>query len=104
MPKLWHCICFADGIEESQWDWARMGDFVFEPIRVNERAPGGERILRSFYDIGAFILTSVDVTVRQSQWWRALRKELPQVRFGARHAEAYEAVRRALMEEGWLSE
>jgi hypothetical protein len=83
---------------------ARMDDFVFEPIRVNERAPGGERILRSFDDIGAFILTSVDVTLRQSQWWRALRKELPQVRFGARHGEAYEAARRALMEEGWLFE
>jgi hypothetical protein len=81
-----------------------MGDFVFEPIRVNENAPGGERFLRSFDDIGTFIRTSVHVTLRQSKWWRALRKELPQVRFGARHAEAYEAARRALMEEGWLSD
>jgi hypothetical protein len=83
---------------------ARMGDFVFEPIQVNARAPGGERILRSFDDIGAFVLTNVDVTLRQSPWWRALRKELPQVRFGARHAEAYEAARRALKGEGWLAE
>jgi hypothetical protein len=81
-----------------------MGEFRFEPIRVNASAPGGECVLRTFDDIGAFILNNVDVRRRKSPCWQAIRQDLAQARFGARRAEAHMAMRRALFEEGWLAE
>jgi hypothetical protein len=33
-----------------------MGEFIFEPIEVNSTAPGGACVLRTFDDVGAFIL------------------------------------------------
>ena len=38
-----------------------MGVYVFEPIDVNANAPGGARVLRTFADVGAFILIAVDL-------------------------------------------
>ena len=37
-----------------------MDQFIFEPIGVNSNAPGGACILRTFDDVGAFILNNVD--------------------------------------------
>jgi hypothetical protein len=81
-----------------------MGEFRFEPIRVNASAPGGECVLRTFDDVGAFILIQVDVPRRKLPRWQAVRQDLAQARFGARRAEVHSAMRNALAEEGWLSE
>jgi hypothetical protein len=81
-----------------------MSQFVFEPIRVNASAPGGQRVLKTFDDVGAFILDNVDVARRKSPCWQAVRQDLLQARFGARRAEVHSAMRRALFEEGWLAE
>jgi hypothetical protein len=80
-----------------------MNEFVFEPIEVNADAPGGARVVRSFDDIGAFILNSVDLTRRLSERWQAVRQNLIQARFGARRAEVHAAMRKALAAEGWLA-
>jgi len=66
-----------------------MTEFVFEPIGVNARAPGGERILRNFDDVGAFILMRVDPNFRKSPWWQAVRKELSQTRYGSGSPPGY---------------
>jgi hypothetical protein len=76
----------------------------FEPLRLNSKAPGGERVLKSFDVIGTFILTRAEVNFRSLPSWQAVRKELPQARFGARRKETYVAMRAALSEEGWLAE
>ena len=80
-----------------------MAEFIFEPIRVSASAPGGECVLRTFDDVGAFILNNVDVSHRKSPRWQAVRQDLAQARFGARRAEVHSATRKALAEEGWLS-
>ena len=80
-----------------------MSDEHFEPIRLNSKAPGGERILRNFDDVAAFMLLHVDWAFRRQPWWQAVRDELPQARFGARQMEAHNAMRAALSEEGWLA-
>jgi hypothetical protein len=77
--------------------------YSFEPIRLNESAPGGAYVLRSFEEVTAFALIRVHANRRNLQWWVVLRKELRNVYAGTRHAEAYAAARRALAEEGWLS-
>jgi hypothetical protein len=77
---------------------------TFEPIRLNARAPGGERVLKSFDDIGAFILMRVELRFRELPWWQAVRKDLAQARFGARQKETHAAMRNALWEEGWLAD
>jgi hypothetical protein len=76
--------------------------FVFKPIRINASAPGGARELRTFDDIGAFILTNVEVTRQLAPHWTAVQRYLIQARFGARRAEVYLAMRDALSAEGWL--
>jgi hypothetical protein len=76
----------------------------FEPIRLNAQAPGGERVLKSFDDIGAFILMRVEMNFRELPWWQAVRQDLPQARFGARQRETHAAMRAALAEEGWLAD
>ena len=81
-----------------------MAEESFEPIRLNAKAPGGERVLKSFDDIGAFILMRVELRFRELPWWQAVRKELPQARFGVRQKETHAAMRAALWEEGWLAE
>jgi hypothetical protein len=81
-----------------------MGQFIFEPIRVNVSTPGCECVLRTFDDVGAFILNNVDVPRRQSPCWEAVRQDLAQARFGVRRAEVHGAMRMALFEEGWLAE
>jgi hypothetical protein len=78
------------------------GAFRFQPIAVNAKAPGGACVLRTFDDINAFILNKVDVQRRLTPHWLDVRLDLPQARFGARRAEAHQAMRDALMEEGWL--
>ena len=47
-----------------------MGEFKFEPIRVNSTAPGSASVLRTFDDIGAFILLNVDIPQRQTRHWQ----------------------------------
>jgi hypothetical protein len=42
-----------------------MSEFIFEPIKLNDTAPGGGRELRTFDDGGAFILTNVDLGRRR---------------------------------------
>ena len=76
--------------------------FKFQPIAVNENAPGGACVIRTFDDVGAFILNKVDVQRRMAPHWGAVRQDLSQARFGARRAEVHLAMRDALMEEGWL--
>jgi hypothetical protein len=78
--------------------------FVFQPIRVSANAPGGACLLRTFDDIGAFILSNVQVTRRLAPHWMAVRQDLIQARFGARCAEVRQAMRDALAAEGWLDE
>ena len=81
-----------------------MSEFKFEPIKVNSTAPGGACVLRTFDDVGAFILLNVGVSRRKSQCWQAVRQDLSQARFGARRAEVHKAIRDALAEEGWLAD
>ena len=81
-----------------------MGEFNFEPIIVNSSAPGGAYTLRTFDDIGTFILNRVDVPCRLSGHWQAVRQDLPQARFGARRAQVHAAMRDALAAEGWLAD
>jgi hypothetical protein len=46
------------------------GDFTFVPIAVNEAAPGGACLLRTFDDIGDFILTNVAAGHRIAPHWQ----------------------------------
>jgi hypothetical protein len=81
-----------------------MGEFNFEPIRVNSSAPTGACVLRTFDDVGAFILQNVETAHRKSPLWLAVRQDLSQARFGVRRAEVHQAMRDALSEEGWLAD
>ena len=81
-----------------------MSEFKFEPIEVNSTAPGGACVVRTFDDIGTFILNRVDIPRRLSPHWHAVRQDLAQARFGARRAEVHKAMRDALTEEGWLAD
>jgi hypothetical protein len=81
-----------------------MSEIIFEPIKVNSTAPGGAGVLRTFDDIGAFILTRVEIPRRLSGHWQAVRQDLVQARFGARRAEVHSAMRDALAAEGWLAD
>jgi hypothetical protein len=81
-----------------------MGYFVFEPISINASAPGGACVLRTFADVGAFMLNAVDLPRRLSPPWNAVRRDLVQARFGARRAEVHQAMRDALAAEGWLAD
>lgn len=76
--------------------------FVFRPIWLNAAAPGGARALRTFEDIGAFILGHVDAKRRLAPHWQVVRRDLIQARFGAMQVEVHEATREALAKEGWL--
>ena len=66
---------------------------IFQPIAVNANALGGACVLRTFDDIGSFILTEVDVRRRKAAHWVAVRQNLVQARFRRNDV---------LMEEGWL--
>jgi hypothetical protein len=90
--------------DEQTWRRTLRWAFVFEPIDVNANAPGGARVLRTFADVGAFILIAVDLPRRLSPHWSAVRRDLVQARFGARRAEAHQAIRDALAAEGWLAD
>jgi hypothetical protein len=81
-----------------------MTDFKFEPIKVNSNAPNGGRIIRTFDDIGAFMLESVELPRRLAGHWQVVRRDLAQARFGARRAEVHAAMRAALAAEGWLTD
>jgi hypothetical protein len=81
-----------------------MREFKFEPIEVNSTAPGGACVLRTFDDIGAFILNRVDIPRRLSPHWHAVRQDLAQARFGARRDEVHAAMRDALAAEKWLAD
>jgi hypothetical protein len=81
-----------------------MSEFKFEPIKVNSTAPGGACVLRTFDDVGAFVLLNVGISRRKSQCWQTVRQDLSQARFGARRAEVHKAIRDALAEEGWLAD
>jgi hypothetical protein len=81
-----------------------MREFNFEPIPVNSSAPKGACVIRSFDDIGAFILNSVDLPRRLSGHWQKVRRDLVQARFGAKRAEVHAAMRNALAAEGWLAD
>jgi hypothetical protein len=54
-----------------------MGEFRFEPIKVSASAPGGERLVRTFDDIAAFIADALDTPRRQSTRWQAAGKRGP---------------------------
>jgi hypothetical protein len=79
-----------------------MGEFKFEPLKVNSTAPGGACVLRTFDDIGTFILNHVDLRSRQTGYWQVVRRDLMEARFGARRAEVHAAMREALAAEDWL--
>jgi hypothetical protein len=79
-----------------------MSEFKFEPLKVNSTAPGGVCVLRTFDDIGTFVLNSVDLQRRQTGYWQIVRQDLMQARFGARRAEVHAAMREALLAEQWL--
>jgi hypothetical protein len=81
-----------------------MTDFRFEPIRVSALAPGGECVLGSFDEIGAFILMKVDLRRRSTAHWFAVRRDLALARKGGKRGEVYEAFRTALAKEGWLAD
>jgi hypothetical protein len=81
-----------------------MTEFNFEPIDVSSAAPGGACTLRTFDEIGAFILNAVEIPRRLSPHWNAVRRDLVQARFGARRAEVHHAMREALAAEGWLED
>jgi hypothetical protein len=81
-----------------------MREFNFDPIDVSSAAPGGACTLRTFEDIGAFILNAVELPRRLSLHWNAVRRDLVQARFGAKRAEVHQAMRNALAAEGWLAE
>jgi len=53
-----------------------MAEYIFEPIEANSSAPGGACTLRSFDDIGAYILNGVDLPRRLSGHWHAVRQDL----------------------------
>jgi len=98
----WHSVC-SRRTNLGGRRYLPMGLFVFEPIHVNANAPGGACVLRTFADVGAFVLISVDLPRRLSPHWSAVRGDLVQARFGARRAEAHQALRDALAAEGWLA-
>ena len=79
-----------------------MDQFIFEPIEVNSSAPGGACLLRTFDDVGTFILKKMETHNCRSRHWQAVQQDLIQARFGARRAEAHGAMRHALFVEGWL--
>jgi hypothetical protein len=81
-----------------------MAEENFEPIKLNAKAPGGERVLKSFDDIGVFILMRVEMRFRELAWWQAVGKDLPQARLGVLQKETHAAMRAALWEEGWLAD
>ena len=81
-----------------------MDEFRFEPIEVNTSAPKGACVIRTFDDIGVFILNRVELPRRLAGHWQAVRKDLVQARFGARRAEVHAAMRAALAAEGWLAD
>jgi hypothetical protein len=98
------CYKLADEQNQGFGLYLPMGYFVFEPIHVNANAPGGACVLRTFADVGAFILIAVDAPHRLSPHWNAVRGDLVQARFGARRAEVHKAMRDALAAEGWLED
>jgi hypothetical protein len=77
-----------------------MGEFIFQPININASAPGGSCVLRTFDDVGAFILTNVELSRRVSPHWNAARWDLPQARLGSRRAEVHQAMRDAFGSRG----
>ena len=79
------------------------GAFRFQPIAVNANAPGGACVLQTFDDVGAFILTNVDLPRRLAPHWIAVRQDLLQARYSVRRAEVHQALRDALRAEGWLA-
>jgi hypothetical protein len=81
-----------------------MTDFKFEPIRVNAEAPGGARVLKTFDDVGAFILTNLDLARRTSPHWFVVRRDLARARFGAKRRDVHGAIRLALAKDGWLAD
>lgn len=81
-----------------------MTDYDLKPIPMNKSAPGGEHVLRSFEEVTAFAMIRVNANRRNLQWWVVLRQELCKVYAGKRRAEAYEAARHALAEEGWSAD
>jgi hypothetical protein len=67
---------------------------------VTANAPGWACVLRTFRDVGAFILIAVDPSRRLSPLRNAVREDLVQARFGARRVEVHQAMRDALAAEG----
>ena len=60
--------------------------------------------LELFDDIGFFMLNNVEPTRRLQPHWQAVRKDLPQARFGARQLETVAEMRAALATEGWVAD
>jgi hypothetical protein len=70
---------------------------------VSANALGWACGLRTFRDVGAFILIAVDPPRRLSPLWNAVREDLVQACFGARRVELHQAMRDALAADGWLA-
>jgi hypothetical protein len=91
--------CFASSFEP---EWRKRIQF-----RTNQgqcQRPGRRTLLRTFDDIGGFILNKIDLPRRLSPHWNAVHRDLPQARFGARRAEVHQAMRDALAAEGRLAD
>jgi hypothetical protein len=77
-------------------------NFKFEPIPVNDAAPKGACLLRTFDDIQTCLSSQIHQGHRIAPHWAAVRQHLQAAHFGARCAEVHEATRYALGVEGWL--
>jgi hypothetical protein len=80
----------------------KQDNFKFEPIAVNDAAPGGACALRTFDDIETFLFSQIHHGHREAPHWAAVQQHLQAAQFGARRAEVHEAMRYALGVEGWL--
>jgi hypothetical protein len=85
-PRCGRRVFVPEEVAQTRWCFNSMREFGFEPIKVNSSAPGGACALRTFDDIGAFILLNVDIPRSQSRHWQAVRQDSLQARFGARRA------------------
>jgi len=81
-----------------------MGIFIFEPICVNASAPGGACVLRTFADVGAFMLNAVDLPRRLSPHWNAVAGIWCRLVPGQGGRRSTRQTRDALAAEGWLAD
>jgi hypothetical protein len=54
----------------------KQDNFKFEPIAINEAAPGGACVLRTFDDIDTFVASQIHQGHRIAPHWGAVRQHL----------------------------